>query len=516
MPKQEQGVRAVIYARASQDRDGTARSVDQQRVECREFADQRGFQVVAELADNDMSAYAGKPRPAYIELLRMIREGETDAVIVWEQSRLTRRPYELEQYIEVCEPRGVATHMVTSGFLDLTTDQGRLVARMMGAQNRYEVDQLRGRVKRGLRSRSAKGLPGGGRRPFGFLADKVTHDPIEAAAIRSATESVVLGESVHGIAREWRAQGLVTTTGKPWTTTQLRALLRRPRNAGLMQHQGRVAGRASWEPIVPAELWTACVAVLDDPQRRTSPGTQPAYLGTFIYRCGAIVDEQECGLLMRSWRSGKPAVKVYRCTATDRKRDGVTTRHVTIPIAPTDEYVGEVILAQLHELGHGLPLEVEDTAPPTPVTTIQELEARQSKLAMQFATGVLPEDAYTAAMTLIIAQREQLAQSFAAPIRIARDEVFDLARERSRWEDLSLDRRRALVSDIATVTILPAGSGNRLAVADRVRVQLHLEEWDEAISRDREITEAARVAWEQENPRLPGETLIEWMNRGPQ
>lgn len=51
---------------------------------------ERGFNVVRELWDNDISAYAGKRRPAYEQLLEVIREGKTDAVIVWEQSRLTR------------------------------------------------------------------------------------------------------------------------------------------------------------------------------------------------------------------------------------------------------------------------------------------------------------------------------------------------------------------------------------------------------------------------------------------
>lgn len=484
--KKQQGVRAVIYARVSQDRDGKSTSVDQQLTDCRRSAEEHGFTVVAELFDNDISAYTGKQRPQYNELLRTIRDGETDVVIVWEQSRLTRRPYELEGYIEACEPRSVATHSVMGGVQDLTTSQGRMVARITGAVNRQEVEQLIGRVKRGLRARAATGAPVGGRRPFGFLRDKVTHEPTEAAAILDATQKIVAGESVHGTAREWRSIGLRTTTGQEWSTTQLRTLLRRARNAGLRQHAGDIVGPGTWDPIVPVDLWTTCVAVLDNPTRRTVRGNQPAYLGTFIFRCGAIIDGSECGEFVKSWSSGgrkedrernraalKPT-RIYRCVTKDRNG----SRHVTVPIAPADEYVSDFVISGIRHLGFGLPLDPESIPTTPPVDTVAELEARLSVISRQFATGLLPEPVYVEALTLINVQLEQAQQATAVPIRQVTDEVFDLAHERSRWEELTLDRRRALISSVARVTILPVGSGIRAPIADRIRVVLDLSAWE--------------------------------------
>lgn len=418
---------------------------------------------------------------------------------------------ELEGYIDTCQPRNVKTYMVTSGTLDLTTNQGQMIARIVGAVNRQEVDQLKGRVQRGLDARSLKGLPVGGRRPFGFLPDKVTHHPVEAPAIRRATEDIVAGESVHGIARKWRADGLVTTTGLPWSTGQLRSLLRRARNAGLIERKGRVQNRAAWEPIVSAELWRACVAVLDDPSRRTSPGTQPAYLGTFLYRCGALVDGQECRYLMRSWRSGRTGARIYRCSIPDR-----TSRHATVPIADVDAYVGDELVRRIHALGYGLP-EEDAAVDLSPVTdTLEEIETRQSALAMDFATRVIPESAYRAAIAVLAAQKEQLDKITALPVRRVRNEVFDLAHERSRWEDLSLDRRRALVADVADVTILPVGSGNRVSIADRVRLLVDLSAWATSVEETVEMIRGGRDAWESENPRFDGETMLEYMDRGPQ
>ena len=61
--------RTIIYARISQDRTGAGLGVDRQFTECEEYAEQHDLQVIDRLADNDISAYSGKRRPAYQELL---------------------------------------------------------------------------------------------------------------------------------------------------------------------------------------------------------------------------------------------------------------------------------------------------------------------------------------------------------------------------------------------------------------------------------------------------------------
>ncbi|MGQ1796990.1 recombinase family protein [Kocuria oceani] len=67
--------RAIIYARISQDRTGAGLGIERQFTECVEFAEQHGLQVVERLADNDISAYSGKRRPGYQELLDVPSQG---------------------------------------------------------------------------------------------------------------------------------------------------------------------------------------------------------------------------------------------------------------------------------------------------------------------------------------------------------------------------------------------------------------------------------------------------------
>src|SRR5450631_1042780 len=95
--------RAVIYTRISQDREGAGLGVQRQLEDCRALCERQGWHIVdPPLADNDISAYSGKARPGYQELLRLIEAGAVDVVVSWHTDRLHRSPRELEQYIDSC------------------------------------------------------------------------------------------------------------------------------------------------------------------------------------------------------------------------------------------------------------------------------------------------------------------------------------------------------------------------------------------------------------------------------
>src|SRR5207247_552018 len=96
----------------------------------------------------DLTAFKGgrrsKPRPGYNDLLDDIRSGRAQVVLAWHTDRLHRDLTELEEYITVCgEGRGgVPTCTVRGGDLDLSTSSGRMVARILGAVARGEVEHM--------------------------------------------------------------------------------------------------------------------------------------------------------------------------------------------------------------------------------------------------------------------------------------------------------------------------------------------------------------------------------------
>ena len=66
-------VAAAIYARISSDQEGTALGVKRQLEDCRKLAAAEGWVVAEEYTDNDVSAFTGKRRPRYEDMLEDIR-----------------------------------------------------------------------------------------------------------------------------------------------------------------------------------------------------------------------------------------------------------------------------------------------------------------------------------------------------------------------------------------------------------------------------------------------------------
>src|SRR5450756_1379502 len=175
---------AAIYARISSDPEGTMLGVTRQVTDCRALAERRGWHVADTYIDDDVSAYKGKPRPQYRRMLDDMRAGAVDAVVVWHLDRLHRNPKELEEFFEVCDAARVSALASVSGVTDLSTDDGRLMARIMGAVARKESDDKSRRITRKhLEMAQAGRLVRNSTRPFGYRDDWRTPEPTELSLI---------------------------------------------------------------------------------------------------------------------------------------------------------------------------------------------------------------------------------------------------------------------------------------------------------------------------------------------
>jgi predicted site-specific integrase-resolvase len=108
-------VRAAVYCRISDDRRGLGLGVARQRQDCTELADRHGWQITAVYVDNDVSAYSGKPRPQYAQLMQAVAAGAVEVIVAWDPDRLHRSPAELEAFIVAVERAGVDVVTVQAG-----------------------------------------------------------------------------------------------------------------------------------------------------------------------------------------------------------------------------------------------------------------------------------------------------------------------------------------------------------------------------------------------------------------
>lgn len=254
---------AVVYARISHDAGledpeapdeglGVQRQVD----DCKELADRLGLTVVATYTDNDVSAAGrAKPRPQYEAMLAAVRDGGAGVIVAYSNSRLTRRPRELEDLIDLHNQTGVVIRTVVSGQDDLSTADGRMVARIKANVDAAEAERTSERVKRQKQQRLQAGMPPGSRyRTFGYTRDwQVIED--EATIVRDVFARVASGESVNAITNDLRARDLTTVSGKPWTFQATSRMLESPIYAGLLWYKGEVAGKSRVPALISEALY---------------------------------------------------------------------------------------------------------------------------------------------------------------------------------------------------------------------------------------------------------------------
>src|SRR5215207_5272503 len=222
-------MRAGVYLRQSKDQHGTGLAVARQREDCLKLCTERGWTPV-EYCDNDISAHDGQRRPAYQQMLADIDAGHLDAVVAWDLDRLHRRPIELEHFIDLADRHKLALATV-SGDTDLSTDSGRLFARVKGAVARSEGERKSARQKRAALQAAELGKPHPSSRAFGYEPDGMTIRADEAEALRAAYRNLLAGRTLTGIARDLTAAGFVSSKGKPFRYNNVvRGILVNPRN----------------------------------------------------------------------------------------------------------------------------------------------------------------------------------------------------------------------------------------------------------------------------------------------
>lgn len=247
------------YARISKDDENLGRGVARQSDDIQAEATRRGLTPADTLIDNDAGAsrWSHKTRPNYALLLAAIEAGSCTTVIVYNLDRLLRQPRELEHLIDLTESRGLSI-ISLQGLVDLSTSDGRFMARILVAKAEKEVQDARDRTRRALLEKARRGEPGSGTRPFGFLDDRVTHHPTEAPVIREMAERA-LTDSLGSIATWLNDTGVPSVTGKPWRRGTVKTILTSPRVVGQRQHLGE-RYEAVWDPIIDESTQSAIAA----------------------------------------------------------------------------------------------------------------------------------------------------------------------------------------------------------------------------------------------------------------
>lgn len=456
---------AAIYLRISEDRSGEQLGVTRQRQDCLDLCQSKGWTPI-EFLDNDTSATSGKPRRAYERMLADVRDGRLGAVVAWDLDRLHRRPIELERFMALADAHHLALATV-SGDVDLSTAQGRLVARLKGSVAAHEGEHRKARQLRATRQLAERGVPNW-TRAFGYDADRQP-DPRTATLVREAYAAVLAGASLGDVCRLFNEAGAMTVNGKTWTPTVVSKFLRKPRNAGLRTYGVRygavtrdsVVGKGNWPPLVGEETFWAAQAVLDAPSRAPGRKSVRKHLLTGVLVCG------KCGGHLSGAYVGKTTKHLtYICKGCH----GINIRAEYVEPLLLDIVGGRLAMDDAMDL---LKAELHDTEQAEALRAqANSLMVRLDEIADERADGLLTgrqAQRATERITEKLAEIEHRQQD-AERVRVFADLPLGTPEALDAVKRLSPDRFRAVLGVLATVTVAPVGKSGRVFNPQRVQV----------------------------------------------
>jgi site-specific DNA recombinase len=208
--------------------------------------------------------------------------------------------------------------------------------------------------------------------------------------------------------------------------------------------------------MVSEEVYRAARAILDDPGRRTATTTSRRFLLSGLARC------HHCGETVVSNRS-QNGNRTYSCR---------TSRSLARAAEPIDDFVTRVVLARLAQPDALDLLAARDERDVTALRVeAAALRVRLDELADSFADGVITRGQMERGTDRARTRLEIVEQELAAAGGVSvLEELVTAGNIGAMWEGLDLDRRRAVIDTLVTITLLPPGRGARVFCPETVEI----------------------------------------------
>jgi len=354
--------RVADYARLSEDDakdpDLRGENVAIQLDECEGFrATRPDWQHIGSFKDNDISAsaYSTDERPDFEKLMGLVRRSEVDVILCVEATRLFRKPLEAEILIDLVWSKKTSFYLVATtrgGYYDLRTSVGRKALRDAVNAAAGESDNISDRVRAKKAALARRGMPNGGRRPYGFEADHIAHRPEEIKVMHEMADRVIKGESPNWVFGDMNERGIKTAEGHEWTKGTMVNMLKRKCYApyrdteyGIREHHG-VEYKAVWKAVFDPVTWHKLqIALRADKAMGDLRGNPREYPGTGFLFCGNC--GKKMGGSMKRDRPHLPNMPRYKCKIYDSFGRKTGCGSVTILAVPLEDLIANAIIFRL-------------------------------------------------------------------------------------------------------------------------------------------------------------------------
>jgi DNA invertase Pin-like site-specific DNA recombinase len=235
-------------------------SIPDQDKEIVEDASRQLIQIKYSFED-EKTAFKPRKRVGFDQMIKLIKEGKINAIIVWKENRLCRNPEEGGLLLQLLQDGVIKAIRIVSTSTTYTPDSDHLILQFhFGMANQFSRN-LSKDVKRGLYRKAAerKEYPRPaciGFESYGEIGKRqMRPHPIEAPFILKAFKLAATGVYSYGkISEELYKEGFRTKKGKKVSKGHIEIILKRPTYYGYFYHNAELM-EGNYEPIITKGLF---------------------------------------------------------------------------------------------------------------------------------------------------------------------------------------------------------------------------------------------------------------------
>lgn len=265
---------------------------------------------------------ADMERPNLKKLIRDIKQGKIEKVLVWKLDRLSRSQKDTLYLLEdLFLPNNVDFISMSENF-DTSSPFGKAMIGMFSVFAQLEREQIRERITLGRNARAKKGMWHGGNVPpigYDYIDGQLKINDFEAMQVRVCFKLFQAGHTYTEIANTLNSKGWTHKYGS-WSLQRVRSVLDKPIYAGIVTFDGNKY-EGIHEPIIDKETFEGVGALIQSTSHNYHRRSiSEAYLLGKIW-CSHCGKRYTRTVSTTGHKKDNPKISYYTCSARLRPKD---------------------------------------------------------------------------------------------------------------------------------------------------------------------------------------------------
>ena len=315
-------IRVGLYPRVSSKEQLDGYSIDEQIEKLTKYCEAMDWTIYRVYPELGYTG-ANTKRPALQAMLKDVRSGALDKVVVYKLDRISRSQKDTMFLIEdEFLANGVDFVSISENF-DTSTPFGRAMIGILAVFAQLERENIKERTMMGKEARAKSGKWHGSKWvPIGYDydpdPDSLNVNEFEAIQVREIYDLFLKGTPLREIERLFNDKGYKHKYG-PWDPKTMRRVMRNRTNIGYIKHNDDYF-KGVQEPIIDEETFNNAQRLLDQrTEAYEATGIRPGAQTTFL---GGLLFCKQCGGKYAKTRGGSSKYGVldyYACYSRSKK-----------------------------------------------------------------------------------------------------------------------------------------------------------------------------------------------------